>query len=374
MRKIHDSTCSVIPPHILRHVAEHGDDEDRATIASTIASTVQFTQQRTAALIDIPMASSTNTRKQRAVYDAGNNVILPGMLVMEEDKPGSGDVEVREAFAGSGATYDFYARVFLRNSIDDRGMRLDSTVHYGQRFSNALWNGKQMIYGDGDGKLFTRFTAAVEVIGHELTHGVTQNEAALEYHGQSGALNEHISDAFGIMVKQYLLAQTSMQSDWLIGARLLGPNVQGIAIRSMKAPGTAYDDPILGRDPQPSHMRRYVHSAQDDGGVHINSGIPNRAFYLVSVALGGYSWRVAGQIWYRALTRGLFPKAGFQDFANATVTAAGQLFGIGSHVQATVADAWAAVGLPVPPSLTTSATGGAMRSQQWRDRPEAPCV
>jgi Zn-dependent metalloprotease len=263
---------------------------------------------------------------------------------------GKADVEAREAFDGSGATYSFFAQVFLRNSVDNHGAQLDSTVHYGVKFDNALWNGRQMIYGDGDGVLFNRFTAAVDVIGHELTHGVTQHEANLQYSGESGALNEHLSDAFGIMIKQYRFGLTSAKSDWLIGAGLLGPTVKGRAVRSMAAPGTAYDDPVLGKDPQPWHMRDYVDTATDNGGVHINSGIPNHAFYRAARALGKYSWTTAGRIWYRVLTETLGARTGFRSFANATVVAAAELYGSGSVVQSTVAEAWSYVGLPASPA------------------------
>jgi Zn-dependent metalloprotease len=371
MHNIHHSTCSVIPPHILRHVAEHGDDEARETIAATLHHTVHIAEERNATLIE-DSATASAGKKQRNVYDARHRRALPGTLVITERKTTTRDIEAKEAFDGSGATYDFYAKVFLRNSVDDRGMRINSTVHYGQRFDNAMWNGRQMIYGDGDGKLFNRFTAAVDVIGHELTHGVTQYTAAFEYHDQAGALNEHISDAFGIMVKQHWLALPAAQSDWLIGAGLFSAGVRGKAIRSMKAPGSAYDDPILGRDPQPAHMREYVNTPDDNGGVHINSGIPNHAFYLAATALGGYAWIVVGRIWYRVLTGRLSPQARFQDFANATVIAAGELYGMGGQVQATVAEAWSAVGLDVPPGLLKPGHGsGPLPGQKWRDRPAA---
>lgn len=359
MRNITQSTCTVIPPHILRHVAEHGDTDQRERVKSTLAHTAQIITDRAATLIE--PAAQVPAQKTRQVYDAGHHQILPGKLVMTEQRSGSSDAEAKEAFDGSGATYDFYAKVFLRHSVDDRGMRLNSTVHYGTRFDNAMWNGRQMVYGDGDGKLFNRFTAALDVIGHELTHGVTQYTAGLEYQDQSGALNEHLSDAFGIMVKQYRNGTTAGRSDWLIGAGLLGKGVRGVAVRSMKAPGTAYDDPVLGKDPQPSHMRDYVDGADDNGGVHINSGIPNRAFCLAATALGGYAWTVAGRVWYRVLTAKLFPKAQFQDFANATVSAAGELYGIGGSVQLTIAEAWSAVGLHVPVSATRS--GGARKKR-----------
>src|SRR5438045_1918371 len=128
-----------------------------------------------------------------------------------------------------------------------------------------------MVCGDGDGALFNRFTIALDVIAHELTHGVTQTEAQLEYRGQSGALNESMSDVFGSLVKQWAGNQTARQADWLIGAGLFTPTVKGAAIRSMKAPGTAYDDPVLGADPQPADMANYVTTRADNGGVHINS-------------------------------------------------------------------------------------------------------
>jgi Zn-dependent metalloprotease len=221
-------------------------------------------------------------------------------------------------------------------------------VHYGTSFENALWNGRQMVYGHADGRIFTRFTASVDVIAHELTHGVTQFAAALGYHGQTGALNEHLSDAFGIMVKQFTLGQNANESDWLIGADILGPAVNGVAVRSMAAPGTAYDDPVLGRDPQPSHMRDYVETTDDNGGVHINSGILNHGFYLAAMAIGGKTWEVLGRIWYVALTDRLKPEADFADFVQATVDIAGELYGNGGRVQRIVYDAWANVGLSAP--------------------------
>jgi len=356
MRHIHHSpSCTAIPDHILRHVAAHGDEASRANVEATLHQTVQIARDRAEARVEIPNGAAAMATSRREVYDAHHGRALPGKLVMNDQNTTSNDVEAMEAFQGAVATDDFFTRVFGRNSIDDKGMTIRSTVHYGTKFDNAMWDGKQMIYGDGDGKLFNRFTAAVDVIGHELTHGVTQNEAALEYSGQSGALNEHISDAFGIMVKQHALGQIASQSDWLIGAGLLGPSVRGKAIRSMKAPGTAYNDPVLGRDPQPAHMRNYVNTVDDNGGVHINSGIPNRAFYLAATELGGFVWIVLGGLWYRVLKYMLFPHAGFQDFATATVSAAGAKYGLGGTVQTAIAYAWSQVGLPVPALLMRQA-------------------
>lgn len=185
-----------------------------------------------------------------------------------------------------------------------------------------------MVFGDGDGIIFTGFTGATDVIGHELTHGVTGSEANLTYQGQSGALNESISDVFGVMVKQYKLGQTAAQAEWLIGAGILAKGIKGVALRSMKAPGSAYDDPKLGKDPQPADMAHYVKTAEDNGGVHINSGIPNHAFYLIATALDGHSWEKVGQIWYDTLTdQNLKANASFATFANTTIRHAGARYG-----------------------------------------------
>ncbi len=171
---------------------------------------------------------------------------------------------MNEAYDGAGFTFDLYKEQYGRNSIDGEGMHLVSTVHHQQGYDNAFWNGEQMVYGDGDEdlpedeRLFNRFTVALDVIGHELTHGVIQYEAQLVYYEQPGALNESYSDIFGSLVKQKTLNQTAEEADWLIGEGLFTANVAGKAIRSMKDPGSAYDDPVLGKDPQPGHMKKYV--------------------------------------------------------------------------------------------------------------------
>ena len=226
-------------------------------------------------------------------------------------------------------------------------MRLDSSVHYGSGYDNAFWNGSQMVYGDGDGKLFHRFTLSVDVIGHELTHGVTAHEANLEYQDQPGALNESISDVFGSLVKQRGLGQTAGDADWLIGEGLFTKRVSGRALRSLEAPGTAYDDPVLGKDPQPGHMSDYVETSDDDGGVHINSGIPNHAFYLAATAIGGFAWEKAGRIWYVALRDRLRHGSDFAEAARLTAAVAADLFGPSSPEAEAVIAAWDTVGAGV---------------------------
>jgi Zn-dependent metalloprotease len=213
-----------------------------------------------------------------------------------------------------------------------------------------------MIFGDGDNDFFNRFTVAIDVIGHELTHGVTEYEANLVYSGQSGALNESISDVFGSMIKQYSLKQRVDQADWLIGAGLFtakvhGTNGRSAALRDMANPGQAYNDSLLGKDPQPSHMDQYDPTIEDNGGVHINSGIPNRAFYLTASALGGYSWERAGRIWYETVCDPSLrqrPTAQFIDFAKLTLENAEKLYRFDSPEWRAVRDAWDRVGVQVP--------------------------
>jgi Zn-dependent metalloprotease len=187
---------------------------------------------------------------------------------------------------------------------------------------------------------------SVDVIGHELMHGVTEKEAGLVYRQQSGALNESLSDAFGSMVKQFVASEKAEEADWLIGEGLFTSQVQGVALRSMAAPGEAYDDPVLGKDPQPRHMSEYVDTSADNGGVHINSGIPNHAFYLVATELKGFAWEHAGLIWYEALlSERMSPRMGFRGFARLTMRTATELFGPESDEALAVSNAWSAVGI-----------------------------
>jgi len=260
----------------------------------------------------------------------------------------TGDDAVDEAYDYMGDTFDFYWEAYGRDSIDNAGMPLIGTVHYGEDYANAFWNGEQMVYGDGDGELFNRFTISIDVIGHELTHGVTEQEAGLIYWAQAGALNESVSDVFGSLVKQAVNQETADDADWLIGEGLFTDEVQGVALRSMAEPGTAYDDPLLGEDPQPAHMKDYVRTYEDNGGVHINSGIPNHAFYLAAVEIGGYAWETVGQIWYETLLNpSLTPSAQFSDFARITVQTADRLYGSSSREVDAISGAWSDVGVQV---------------------------
>jgi len=340
------SVCCFLPPLLLERLVLHGDERQRTLALRTLSTDSSLRSARLQSAV-LPRRRAhlraSAAGPQRSIHDAGGLEQQPGRLVRAEGQPAVGDAAVDEAYDGLGATYALLSEAFGRDSLDDEGLPLVATVHYGQDYDNAFWDGTQMVFGDGDGEVFLRFTLAVEVIGHELAHGMVQDEAALTYLGQSGALNESVSDVFGALVKQHALQQRADEADWLIGAGLLAPGVGGVALRSMAAPGTAYDDPVLGKDPQPGHMDDFVFTTTDNGGVHINSGIPNRAFHLAATALGGFAWERAGKVWYDALRDPrLRPTARFDAFAAATVRAA---LALGAEEATAVREAWAGVGV-----------------------------
>jgi hypothetical protein len=293
-----------------------------------------------------PDQPPTGPGPRRTIGDAQGRRTTPGETVRSEGDPATGDPAVDEAYDGLGATWELWSAAYGRDSLDGKGMPLLATVHYGDRYDNAFWDGRQMVFGDGDGIIFERFTSSLDVIGHELAHGVTEHTAGLMYQGQPGALNESISDVFGVLVKQRSLGQTATEADWLVGAELFTPAVQGRALRDMHHPGTAYDDPNLGTDPQPAHMDDYVVTTADNGGVHINSGIPNRAFVLAALAIGGPAWEDAGAIWHAVLTGdGIRADCDFATFARLTIAAAAAAHGDGSLQHSAVRDGWRDVGV-----------------------------
>ncbi|RAY12130.1 peptidase M4 family protein [Actinomadura craniellae] len=340
--------CTIVPPHLLERLARDAADPAlrEAARRTLIISTAQRIERR---LCDTSSpAPVEDFLPDRTITDAENREELPGRKVRGEGDPATGDTGADQAYEWLGVTFDFFEAAYQRNSIDGAGLAMVSTVHYGRDYANAFWNGEQMVYGDGDGVLFNAFTGPLDVTGHELVHGITQYTANLDYYGQSGALNESISDVFGALIAQWHLGQTADQADWLIGAGLLADDVDGVALRSMKEPGTAYDDPRLGKDPQPGHMDDFVHTYRDNGGVHINSGIPNRAFYLTSVEIGGHAWEKAGRVWYETLTGdGMSSDMQFSAFATATVATAERLYGADADETKAVRGGWAGVGLRV---------------------------
>ncbi|MBP3977161.1 M4 family metallopeptidase [Microbacterium sp. BLY] len=335
----------VVPSYLLARLAESGRFPKAAAAAR---QTLTAGRPPFRARIDLSidengdLVAQLSDAPNRTISDAGNTQQLPGAVVRTEDDEPVADTAVNEAFDGLGATFEMLLSAFGRNSLDDAGAPLDATVHYGVDYDNAFWDGERMVFGDGDGEVFQHFTGSLTVIGHELAHGVVQHTANLEYQGQPGALNESVADVFGALTEQYALGQSANQARWLIGAEIFTDAVQGSALRSMIAPGTAYDDDELCKDPQPDHMSGFVRTTEDNGGVHINSGIPNRAFALFALDLGGNAWERAGTVWYRALTGGLSNSASFAEFADATVAAADT---VDQEAVAAARRAWTTVGV-----------------------------
>jgi Zn-dependent metalloprotease len=349
--------CFIVPPYLLERIAHFGDesadDERLAVLAEAARRSLRYDaplrQRRVSQPPDpLPTLLAPDPRihhPHRTIFDADNTETLPGRMVRQEGEASGSDIAVTEAYDGLGDTHALFLDAFHHASIDGRNQHLDATVHYGQRYANAFWDGDRMVFGDGDGEIFGRFTTSLSVIGHELAHGVIGHSAGLVYQAQSGALAESIADVFGALVEQRAAGQSVAEASWLIGAGLFTHRVAGKALRSMLAPGTAYDDAILGKDPQPDHMDGYVSTDDDNGGVHVNSGIPNRAFTLFATALGGKAWERSGLVWFDALTRGIPRDCDFATFADATLTAGAARFGGTSGEVDQLRDAWRTVGI-----------------------------
>jgi Zn-dependent metalloprotease len=355
------TVCSFLPPHVLRRLADSDAAHARVAAYDTARLSERLRGTRMA-MADFLRAVPAG-RLRRSIYDAKNTERLPGVLVREEGAKRTGDAQVNEAYDGLGSTYTFYREALDRNSIDGRGLGLDASVHFGRKYMNAFWDGKQMVFGDGDGKVFGHFTAHVDVIGHELTHGVIAHEAAFEYEDQPGALNESFADVFGSMVLQYARKQSVREASWLIGQGIL-VRFPKQAIRSMATPGKAYDNELIGKDPQVADFGDYRPQdfPEDNGGVHVFSGIPNHAFYLAAMKLGGNAWEKAGRIWYLALTDLLSRQAQFADAALGTVTAAERLFG--AAAARSVRHAWSEVGVEAAASSASSARGASRKKKR----------
>ena len=342
------STCRclncIAPPHLMAKLLDSTDRGIRESALNTMLTSSALRGERTVRSL---LADNTPSNGRRTVFDCRESTDLSSATALRsEDGAPSSDASVNRAFDGLGKTREFYQAVLERNSIDDEGLRMDAYVHYDRKLNNAFWDGRRMLFGDGDGQIFTDLTKSLDVIGHELTHGVTQYTAGLEYTGQSGALNESVSDVFGSLIKQWSLGQTAATADWLIGAEVFTPSIGADSLRSMKAPGTAYNNTLLGKDPQPDHMDRYDHSSRDNFGVHINSGIPNKAFYETAIGIGGDAWEAPGHIWYQSI-RASGKDTNFQQFANTTFTKAGELCGANSPQQRAVRAAWKKVGIDI---------------------------
>ena len=293
--------CYIIPKRILEKL-----EKEKKVKLVTKDLSENFRKKRDAALQrGRRFDSLLPGNGDRLVYDSGHSESQRVKLVRKEGQPSTHDSDVNDAYNHAGVIRKYFRDQFHWNSIDNHGMDEIFNVHLSVNYNNAFWDGDEMSFGDGDGIHFTGFARAIDVLAHELTHGVVQYTAGLEYEGQPGALNEHYADVFGSVIKQYHKRQDEVSADWLIGDDIMGPDLKGRAIRSMKDPGNT----SVPLDPQPANMSEYYNGEDDNHGVHINSGIPNKAFYLVAMAIGTFS---AGKLWFEALKK-LHPKAQFTD-------------------------------------------------------------
>jgi Zn-dependent metalloprotease len=342
--------CYFVPPYVEAALAEN---VDVPTVDQTQLDISGAARQRRADAItrvEAPEAGSSlappaTGTSRREVYDSGATTNQRVELVRPEGSPETKDAEVINAYDSAGVVRTFFKQVLNRDSIDNRSLDMVLNVHFGNRFNNAFWDGDEMTFGDGDGVIFSGFARSLDVVAHELAHGVTQFSSGLIYKDESGALNEHFSDVFGTAITQWTNQERPEDADWLIGDEIMGPDLYGEALRSMRNPGTAYDNPTLGKDPQPAHYANRYTGTADNGGVHINSGIPNRVFYLVATELG--DTLVAARIWYHAL-HFLKPSSTFAQAARQVADSARILVKAGAvHKGATqiVRGAWRTVGV-----------------------------
>jgi Zn-dependent metalloprotease len=350
----HNPIQCIIPPYITDELVKSADPQVRSRAVAQIraASRMRAFREAAQAMPTLMATMAPNKKKNRLVYDARQTDQIPGTLVRSEGQAKVADAAVNQAYDFAGDTYDFYDQLFQRNSLDDNGMTLISSVHVAEvddlgqlvSMNNAFWNGEQMAYGDGDGTVFQSFTQSRDVVAHELTHGVQSFTSNLTYFDQSGALNEHFADVFGVLVRQWKNGETTAKANWVIGAEVLVAAPTRRGIRDMENPGTAYiNDPDLGTDPQPAHMSKIYTGPRDRRGVHINSGIPNRAFVLTAKAIGGNAWDIAGRIWYDTLLQ-LNTNSQFVDCARVSVQVATNH---GAAARKAVKAAWKKVGIAV---------------------------
>ncbi|KAI9146812.1 Extracellular metalloprotease [Paramyrothecium foliicola] len=366
MDKVQNPVCGFVPPYILEEIvaSDFVPEESKTACRATLRNILSYAEQRDstssasqgsdfqehqAVAADDGVAFSL----QRMIYDCRETAKRPGTLARSEGEGRVRDRQINNCYDGFKITYDFFSKIFGRNSIDGKGGALIGSVHYkedpqSKGYNNAFWDGErnQMVFGDGDHISFDYLTDSLDVIAHELSHGFVQHTSPLHYYGQSGALNESCADVFGCMVEQWHMNQTADDADWNLGQTLFPVSFTGSALRTLKA-GKAYvDDPVFKTDKQPKHMDHFYKGESDMRGVHINSGIPNHAFYLAAKSLGGNSWDKAGRVWYKTMTSGRISReCDFETFANITVDIAASEFD--ESVKEAIQDAWINVGVLV---------------------------
>ncbi|MDF2464346.1 MAG: peptidase family protein [Ramlibacter sp.] len=345
MRQRYACICFAVPKKLLAQLADDDDDPEHGKLLrSHVDHSSSLRAQRAVQSQSGPEPKLGKKLLARQVFDAGGRTFLPGKLLRDEDDPPTKDKEADQAYDNIGIALQFFKAVLGRDSVDGKGMRVDASVHYGLRFTNAMWTGEQMIVGDGDGRHIKGLAHSLGIIAHEFGHGVSQHivrgglgvvQAAGQpptLKGEAGALNESFSDVFASMIKQWHAGQDVTQADWLLGEDILAPGA-GKAIRSLKDPG---NNTLTWRnDDQIKDYRRY----QPTDDAHKASGVPNHAFYLAATRLGGKSWETLAPIWMKGFDR-LRVRGTFLDAAHYTMEVAAALHGKGSTPHDAVKVAW----------------------------------
>jgi bacillolysin len=318
-------------------------------VADPLGDFIYYIDARTGAVVD--SYNNLKSALDRDVHDATNGTTLPGALIRSEGGGASGDTDVDAAYDNAGTVYNYFNTNHGRDGINGSGLTIVSTVHYDVALNNAFWNGSQMVYGDGDGTTFAPLARALDVVAHELVHGITQFTSNLVYQDESGALNESLSDIFAALI----------DPDWKIGEDVYTPGTAGDALRSLSDPTCCsqpdhYDD-LVTANASGSALDQSCNSStnQDNGCVHFNSGIPNKAAYLMSVGgtfsgitVNGIGNADMGDIWYETQVNWLTARDDFANARQATIDAATNLYGAANARVTTVKNAWAAVGVGVP--------------------------
>jgi Zn-dependent metalloprotease len=336
-----------VPYDVLARLAQ--DEELSAELRRRLFASAQVSQEirvlrRQAARLTSVATAQTDVfpdltaSPMVTVYDCKHTETPPGTPVPTPEK--SSDPTAKRAFIEATGVAKFYQDVFNRNSIDDHGMTIMSSIHYGSKFNNAMWTGSEMLYGDGDGSIFLDFTAANDVIGHELTHGVTQYSLQLGYADEAGGLNESVSDCFGSMFRQWESNQDVASADWLIGHDIVGPTARArgfTCLRDMANPGAPH---CIA--PQPTQYSQITPGMDP----HYSSGPPNLAFCTACKTIGGRSWETIGQVWYHSMTAfEPSPDMRMKPFADRTRQVAHTMYSANPAVAAAVDQGWRLVGL-----------------------------
>ena len=361
----HCAHCQIVPDEIFERIAanERVVERVRKRARKMLSSSRGFRNRRES--LTPPLAPARAVGETVPINRKVNDLLglspllmalnwLPhGRTVLREgDHAEFRDDDAGVVYRNAKKLFEFYANEMQRGGIDGLSGDMKIVVHVGREYANAFWDGDEMGFGDGDGTLFPTggFVKDVTVLGHEMTHGVVQHTSGFRYIGQSGALNESFADVVGVCFKHWLNRQRTENAhiDWLIGAQAISKTPTRRALRDMMNPGTAFvDDPIIGTDPQPAHMNDFFNGEADNFGVHINSGIPNRAFALFATAFGGFSYLTPLAIWWDAVKRS-GPTDSFDDFARQTVEQARKCGGQGvPEVAGRLVRAWSDVGINV---------------------------